>query len=62
VKLERLRPDVFQVTLHAYELAALMATARWACDGAEGELPQESVQQLQHLLDAYDTERGRLNP
>jgi hypothetical protein len=61
VKLEQVRPDVFRLTLHAYELVALMATARWACDGAKGELPQESVQPLRQTLDAYDAERGRLN-
>jgi hypothetical protein len=61
VKLERVRPDVFQLTLHAYELVALMATARWAYDGAKGELPPESVQQLRQVLDTYDAERDRLN-
>jgi hypothetical protein len=61
VRLERVRPDVLRVTLHAYELVALMATARWACDGAKGELPPESVQQLRQVLDTYDAERDRLN-
>jgi hypothetical protein len=61
VKLERVRPDVFQLTLHAYELVTLMATARWACDGANGELPPESVPQLRQVLDTYDAERNRLN-
>ena len=61
MKLERTRPDVFQLILHAYELVVLMATARWACDGAKGELPPESVQQLRQVLDTYDAERDRLN-
>jgi hypothetical protein len=61
VRLERVRADVLQVTLHAYELVALMATARWVCDGAKGELPPESVQQLRQVLDTYDAERDRLN-
>ena len=61
MKLERTRPDDFQLTQHAYELVALMATARWACDGAKGELPPESVQQLRQVLDTYDAERDRLN-
>jgi hypothetical protein len=61
VRLERVRPDVLRVTLYAYELVALMATARWACDGAKGELPPESVQQLRQVLDTYDAERDRLN-
>ena len=60
MKLERVRPDVFQLTLPAYELVTLMATARWACDGAKGELPPESVQQLRQVLDTYDAERDRL--
>jgi hypothetical protein len=61
VRLERVRPDVLRVTLHAYELVALMATARWACDGANGELSPASVQQLRQVLDTYDAERDRLN-
>jgi hypothetical protein len=47
--------------LHAYELSALVAAARWASEGAKGELSGESVQQLRHVLDSYDTEAKRLN-
>jgi hypothetical protein len=61
MKLERVRPGVFQVTLHAYELSALVAAARWASEGAKGELSGESLQQLRHVLDSYDTETKRLN-
>jgi hypothetical protein len=61
MKLERVRPGVFQVTLHAYELSALVAAARWVAEGGEGELPEESMRQLRHVLDSYDNETTRLN-
>jgi hypothetical protein len=61
MKLERVRPGVFQVTLHAYELSALVAAARWVAEGGEGKLPEESMHQLRHVLDSYDNETKRLN-
>lgn len=57
---EQVRPAVFQVTLHAYELAALMAAARWVAGGAEGDLPSEAAGPLQEVLARYDAERERL--
>jgi len=60
MKVERLRPAVLQVTFHAFELAALIAAARWIVEGAEGELPPESKDQLQQVLDSYDQEVRRL--
>lgn len=59
MKIERLRPAVLQVTLHSMELAALIAAARWAVDGAEGELPSDAVHQLRQVLANYDTELAR---
>lgn len=56
---ERLRPTVLRVTLHAYELSALVAAARWVAEGAEGELPQEASDQLRQVLDDYDAEVRR---
>jgi fructose-1,6-bisphosphatase/sedoheptulose 1,7-bisphosphatase-like protein len=53
---ERLRPTVLRVTLHAYELSALVAAARWVAEGAEGDLPKEAVDQLRQVLDSYDAE------
>lgn len=46
MRIERPRPLVFRVTLHAYELSALVAAARWVVEGAENELPAEAVDQL----------------
>jgi len=57
---ERLRPTVLRVTLHAYELSALIAAARWVAEGAEGDLPKEAVDQLRQVLESYDAETRRL--
>jgi hypothetical protein len=55
MKVERVRPSVFRLTLHAYELAALIAAARWvAAEKGKGELPEESVEQLRQVLASYD--------
>lgn len=63
MRIERPRPTVFRVTLHAYELSALVAAARWVVEGAEGEppgeLPPEAVDQLRQVLDSYDEEVRR---
>lgn len=52
--IEHIRPTRLQVTLHPYELAALVAAARWVVAGAEGELPAEAVEQLKQVLASYD--------
>ena len=52
MKVERVRPSVLRITLHVYELAALLAAARWAVE--RGELPEESVEQLRQVLASYD--------
>ena len=54
MQIERVRPTVLRVTLHAYELATLAAAARWAADGAEGELDAETREQLDDVLAGYD--------
>lgn len=59
MKLERIRPTVFQATLHAYELAALMAGARWIAEGAEGELLPDAREHLRAIVANYDAEMGR---
>ncbi len=61
MKIERLRPAVFRVVLHPYELSALVAAARWVVDGAEGELTEEARAQLRKVLNDYDGEIRRLN-
>jgi hypothetical protein len=54
VRIEQSRPTVFKLTLHAYELATLMAAARWAAEGATGELSPAAVKRLDALVSDYD--------
>lgn len=56
MKIEQIKPTVLRVTLHAYELAALTSAARWVIEGAEGELPDEAIEQLEKVLEKYDSE------
>lgn len=60
MKLDKLGPNVFQVTLHTYELAALVTGARWIVDGARGEVAPEARRQLQQVLTSYEIESRRL--
>jgi hypothetical protein len=59
MKLERIRPTVTRITLHAIELAALMAAARWVTEGCPGELPADSIRELREILARYDRELMR---
>jgi len=52
MQIDQLRPSVFQVTLHAYELSALVAGARWAAEN--GDLPAEARDQIEEVLADYD--------
>ena len=61
MKLEQVSPAVLRVTVHAAELGGLIAAARWAADGGEGELPAEARAQLHGLLQSYDAELARLS-
>lgn len=61
MQLERIRPTTYRITLHTYELAALVSAARWVVDGAKGDLPQEATEQLSQILAAYDEESKRIN-
>ncbi len=54
-----MRPTVLRVTLHAYEMATLIAAARWVSEGAEGDLPAEVVEQLGGVLERYESALGR---
>ncbi len=62
MQVERVRPSVLRLTLHAYELAALIAAARWVAEKGEGELPAESVEQLRQVLASYDEAASRATP
>ena len=52
--MERVRQSVLRLTLHAYELAALIAAARLVAQKGEEELPQEAAEQLRRVLASYD--------
>jgi hypothetical protein len=59
MKVERVRPSVFRVTMHAYELTGLVAAARWVSDGAQGELTEEARSQLKSVLASFDEQIAR---
>ena len=54
MKLERPRPAVVRVTLSAWELAALIAAARWAVEDDRGEVTPEAREQLARVLAGYE--------
>ncbi|MEJ2707462.1 MAG: hypothetical protein P8074_07600 [Anaerolineales bacterium] len=54
MQIERIRPTLLEMRLHPYELAALIAAARWVVEGAQGSMPPEALQQLQQVLENYD--------
>lgn len=56
MKLEKTGPAAVRVTVHPYELATLMAAARWAAEGGHGELSEEAIEQLQSVLATYERE------
>jgi hypothetical protein len=60
VKIDRIRPAVLQVTLSAYELSALIAAARWAAEGSEGEMAPDAMAQLRQVLASYDAATRQL--
>lgn len=61
MQIERVRPGVLRLTAHSLELAALVSAARWAAEGAPGELPPDAAEHLQGVLASYDEEMVRLN-
>lgn len=60
MRMERIRPAVLRITLHAYELSALIAAARWAAEGGEGALDTDARAQLRQVLAGYDQEAKRM--
>ena len=54
MQVEHVRPAVLRLTLHAYEIAALISTVRWVAEGGGGKLPTEAVEQLREILASYD--------
>lgn len=61
MKIKNLGSSTYRITLHAYELTALISAARWTVDGAKGELPQEARQQLSQILAGYDAEMEQVS-
>ena len=54
MKVERPRPTVVRLTVHATELATLISAARWAVEGCPGQLPDAAIEQLRQVLANYD--------
>jgi hypothetical protein len=63
MQIRHVRPAVLEVTLHAYELSALIAAARWAVEGGKGDMPSEALEQLKRVLAGYEggLQRSRTN-
>ncbi|HUF70763.1 MAG TPA: hypothetical protein VMM79_19090 [Longimicrobiales bacterium] len=59
MQVERPRPAVFRVTLSAWEMATLIAAARWALEGGTGELDPGARDQLARVLASYDEATSR---
>ena len=60
MKIERARPTRFVVEFHAYELAKLIAAARWAIEAGADDLPDEAVVDLEQIVASYDDELTKL--
>jgi hypothetical protein len=54
MQIQQLRPTQVQLTLHSFELATLMAAARWVSDGCAGELPPAAIDQIRQVVHCYD--------
>ncbi len=52
--IQQIRPTQVQLTLHSFELATLIAAARWITGGCAGELPPTVIDQMQQVLAHYD--------
>lgn len=61
MRIEKGRGQIFNLTLSGYELAALISSARWAAEGAEGQLNEEAVIHLKQVLKNYDNAVSKLN-
>ncbi|MEJ2247096.1 MAG: hypothetical protein P8Y80_13620 [Acidobacteriota bacterium] len=61
--IKRIRPTTFQVTIHAYELSALVAAARTIVHGdkdASKTLSEDARLQLESVLADYDQALQRI--
>ena len=62
MQLKLIKPGIYEIKLHTFELATLISSARWAADGAKGELTPEAVEQLRQVLKNYDNAAVRIQP
>ncbi len=60
MRIEQTRPTRYVVDLHAYELANLIAAARWAIETRADELPAEALDDLTRVVASYDHELTKL--
>ncbi|MCF6524308.1 hypothetical protein [Streptomyces sp. JJ36] len=60
MQLEWARPGVLRVTSHAYEFAALVASARYVTENPPPEIPEEALEQLRGVLADYEEQAARL--
>ncbi|MEZ0067812.1 hypothetical protein ABIA32_003828 [Streptacidiphilus sp. MAP12-20] len=60
MELQRVSPTVVRGTFHTYELAALIAAARYVAETAPEDVPSESLDQLRQLLSGYDQQVQKL--
>lgn len=61
MQIERRRASTLRVTLSALELGALIAAARWALEGGEGEMTEDARRQLEQVLESYDAATQRIS-
>lgn len=52
---------IFEITLSAFELAALISSARYLAQGSKGEFTQEAIDHLKQVLANYDKATARMN-
>ncbi|MGM0589503.1 MAG: hypothetical protein ACQETE_13865 [Bacteroidota bacterium] len=61
MQIDRLRPTKYRITLHSYDMAALLSAARWVVEGAEGELSDEAKAHLAQVVANYDEAVQQVN-
>ncbi|ASU78894.1 hypothetical protein CDG81_12075 [Actinopolyspora erythraea] len=60
MRLERIRPTVLRMVLHAHELATLMTAVRYVAETGPAEVPESARQELRALLRDYDQQLHHL--
>ena len=61
MRIEQVRPGMFSLTISGIELAALTSSAKWAVEGATGELTEEALVQLRAVLASYEASVLRMH-